>query len=410
MHQGPSGRARSRSHKRAARAANTAAQPRQQQKQSEQQQTPSATDTWPALKDWVLVRNGTRLWRNAVPALVSKISPDSTSVCLVLPNLLALKHGFGSSKPYLELQNVLVREIRPYTGCDQANLRAMLLKAIIKGAGARRLERQASDPRLACEASPREPEASEPAAPMEVEREQAPRAADDGAPSEALAEQQPSVDDAIGAASDLLGQVEPAQEPLAVDSEFGGVCLPLRSAQAVLIDEAMLQGNDAQEDEGIGESETTSADYEADSETDESDATVTPPPARPVATPSPRAEAEQPLSQQKCSLAETGFSAAVQQRAPEAAKVSTESAKTVPMASAPPACADAPAACKTFDHRAFTRSVAQAFRSSRSTELSRQELAHDLLAEFSAEDIARGLCRLEEEDKVFLSGDLVFLL
>ncbi|CAE8618361.1 unnamed protein product, partial [Polarella glacialis] len=88
------------------------------------------------IRDWVLVRTSSRFWKDAVPALVTKVS--GASVCLVLPNKLALQHGFGSKRPFMEMRDVNIGEIRSYTGGGQSQLRGMLLAAISKDAIARR--------------------------------------------------------------------------------------------------------------------------------------------------------------------------------------------------------------------------------------------------------------------------------
>lgn len=84
-----------------------------------------------------MTRVGTRFWSNAVPALVSRVSVgfalDECTFDLILPNRLALKHGFGSAKPYLEISLVLARDVRPYKGVDHKELHVVLLKAIRDG-------------------------------------------------------------------------------------------------------------------------------------------------------------------------------------------------------------------------------------------------------------------------------------
>lgn len=81
-----------------------------------------------------MTRLKTRFWRNAVPALVTRVSvgltADQTLLELVLPNRLALGFGFKATQPYLELQGVKLQDIRPYTGTDHMGLRQALCKAI----------------------------------------------------------------------------------------------------------------------------------------------------------------------------------------------------------------------------------------------------------------------------------------
>jgi len=86
----------------------------------------------PNVKDWVLTRMGKKYWADAIPALVTRVSvgleEKDATVDLVAPNRLALMHGFGG-KGYLEMPAVKLQNVRPYEG-DPASLRLALLKAI----------------------------------------------------------------------------------------------------------------------------------------------------------------------------------------------------------------------------------------------------------------------------------------
>lgn len=98
------------------------------------QETTSAKRSFrPQVKDWVMVRRGSRRWSDAVPALVTKIREAADAlptVDLVIPNLLSLRFGFGCAKPFFEMLDVDLKELRAYTGCEQSKLKEQLLKAI----------------------------------------------------------------------------------------------------------------------------------------------------------------------------------------------------------------------------------------------------------------------------------------
>merc|ERR1719375_2810415 len=89
----------------------------------------------PRLKQWVLVR--TRCdhrwrWANATPALVSGLSlgeDGQTRVDVVVPNLLALRHGFGG-RGFHELSNLPLSWVRPHVSGNLPQLKQQLLEAV----------------------------------------------------------------------------------------------------------------------------------------------------------------------------------------------------------------------------------------------------------------------------------------
>lgn len=298
----------------------------------------------PQLKDWVLVRNGSRFWRDAVPALISKVttglSEEDFTFCLVLPNRLALQHGFGSSRPFLELSGVSIRDVRPYAGSDETQLRATLLTAIKefrtgKAAGSTR-------PLL-----PPTTAAPEPAQLMQEEVGVAPTA-----PQQHVQEgPQPSCDSELAAAP-----------------------------------------SEAAEDDDSADSEGSEAEAAAPSP-------AAPMPETAPTTPLPRSEeARRPLTRVE----------SLPKEAPAAPAPEPAAAEIVCAGKTAPKAAPEPVPAKRYAE--LTAAVARAFRSHGAMELSRQEVEAAVGLAFGREELAQGLQRLDQENKVFLSGDLVFLI
>uniref|UniRef100_A0A7S1L6V3 Uncharacterized protein n=1 Tax=Alexandrium catenella TaxID=2925 RepID=A0A7S1L6V3_ALECA len=287
----------------------------------------------PQLKDWVLVRIGSRFWRDGVPALVSRVttglSEGDSTVCLVLPNRLALRHGFGSSKPFQELEGVAFRDIKPYTGSDQASLGAVLLKAIKEFRGAARGRQDTSVPSSSAGAVQSAATDVE-TVPATQEETSAPTAA-------------PELPMTVEAEADGLRQGE---EPGPCDSEAG--VANSESSVAAALEQVV------------------------------------------PTTPLPRSGDARPLVRN-----ESGPKEAPAAPAPEAAAAA-------PLYSGKPSSASR--------HAELTAAVARAFRSCGAMELSRHELEAALAATFGQEELSRGLQALDQENKVFLSGDLVFLI
>lgn len=80
-----------------------------------------------------MVRRGSRRWADAVPAMVTRIREATgtlPTVDLVIPNLLSLRCGFGCAKPFCEMFDVNLKDLRAYTGSEQSQLKDQLLKAI----------------------------------------------------------------------------------------------------------------------------------------------------------------------------------------------------------------------------------------------------------------------------------------
>jgi len=80
-----------------------------------------------------MVRRGSRRWADAVPAMVTRIREATdtlATVDLVIPNLLSLRCGFGSAKPFCEMPDVSLKDLRAYTGSEQTQLKDQLVKAI----------------------------------------------------------------------------------------------------------------------------------------------------------------------------------------------------------------------------------------------------------------------------------------
>lgn len=96
----------------------------------------------PQIKDWVLVQTSGNPHKfqikAATAALVSGVetamAPDDVSkvtisFTLLVPNMLTLQHGFGGAR-FKELHRVPLNAIRPYRGNDKALLRERLLEAM----------------------------------------------------------------------------------------------------------------------------------------------------------------------------------------------------------------------------------------------------------------------------------------
>lgn len=295
----------------------------------------------PQLKDWVLTRVSTRFWSKAVPALVSKVTEgtktEDCSFGLVLPNRFALQYGFGNAKPFLELGNVSVRDVRPYHGTDHMQLHATLLKAI---------------------------------------------------------------------KNSRLGGLAAAAVEKGGDNE--APCIP-----------ALLQQHDEEEDERRGEEAKRSpgspAGEEADDESEESEPT-----AKSCSLPTRRGEEADDESEESeptarsCSLrmAETSGLLTPRRARPLVQRESEPKQSNIVAVepAAVPVKKSAMVASARTRFLELTKAVACAFKDARAEELSRQELSKALGASFGEEELQRGLEQLGEANKVFLTGDLVFLV
>jgi len=99
----------------------------------------------PEVKTWVLVIAETnpkkRLWKNAIPGLVSKVTQShsidnsqlDTRVNVLIPNLFGLRYGFTGPR-YAELRDLKLSDIRVYKGHDSAKLKDALVKAVQEAA------------------------------------------------------------------------------------------------------------------------------------------------------------------------------------------------------------------------------------------------------------------------------------
>lgn len=85
--------------------------------------------------------SGVSRWRDAVPALVSKVETD-LHVSVLVPNLLTLRHDFRG-RPFRALSGLELCQIRPYQGSDQPMLKDALLRAVQTLAASRNLARSA---------------------------------------------------------------------------------------------------------------------------------------------------------------------------------------------------------------------------------------------------------------------------
>jgi len=376
------------------------------------------------LKDWVLVRNGSRFWRDAVPALVCKVTQglaeqDST-VCLVLPNLLALRHGFGSSKPFLELSGVSIRDIRPYTRSNQAQLRATLLKAI-RDSRASNLNKATEIPcTTGAPASVSCPLANAIAAAERASADHAEAGASGDVPSAAAGAESEAKEEhggdagAAHAASPWLA--EEADGDLVADVEFGGVWLG-SAAQATGDEDAELAAELDEErqlamplvDEADSETEA-SEEEESECEAPVSAAAWSPSTA---ATASPARKELVDVAFHTTPPRDTRRTARPLQREESDQKDVQQQPVSAPAALAaeklPPAQIVAKAPASTMMD--LTRAIARAFhKRGGATELSRQELEADLGGAFTPEELSQALHKLDQENKVFVSGDLVFLI
>eukprot|EP00442_Polarella_glacialis_P047392 CAMPEP_0115084890 /NCGR_PEP_ID=MMETSP0227-20121206/21584_1 /TAXON_ID=89957 /ORGANISM="Polarella glacialis, Strain CCMP 1383" /LENGTH=346 /DNA_ID=CAMNT_0002473893 /DNA_START=90 /DNA_END=1130 /DNA_ORIENTATION=+ len=316
------------------------------------------------IRDWVLVRTSSRFWKDAVPALVTKVS--GASVCLVLPNKLALQHGFGSKRPFMEMRDVNIGEIRSYTGGGQSQLRGMLLAAISKDAIARRKMQPLP-----------EEEEEEPVQTAEDQQHRSTESATEAAPVE------------VGPAPVSVG---PAPVPVSARAQLKTSSwdhLKTFDPDAFTDDEAASDPADSEEEtlQAPGLPEAPAVVQEE---------------LPPVATPDRR----------QLTRRET----------PDTPEVVVAPSKVVSEVSTVKAVvcqkpAEKKPCLATSDRGKqwfidFTRAVSKAFRHTPGCqELTRQELASLMGGEaFSVEDVQIGLQRLDQQTKVLLTGDLVFLI
>lgn len=283
----------------------------------------------PQLKEWVLTRVSSRLWRDAVPAMVSKVSEGESgvrTVCLAVPNLLALRHGFPSKMPFREINDVQLLDVRTYGGSDQPLLRSLLLRAIEKVVHERRSQSfQQRQEELSSKLFEHALEFTKEVnvASLQIERH---RGEDE-------------------AASDPESEAEAAEAP--------GFAVPPEPTTM-----------------------PTMSTLRREARTSPLEVSPATPPKR-----------------QLCR----------QDTPPTPQEVETSGRQVVSL--------QAPS--KAQDTRwllDFTRAVAQSFKQTQASEMSQQELLAAMGKSFSSEDLKLGLQQLEDNNKVFLTGDLVFLV
>lgn len=295
----------------------------------------------PQPKDWVLTRVGTRFWRDAVPALVTKVSiglkSEDCSLGLVLPNRFALQYGFGSTRRFLELSEVPIREVRPYTGRDHMQLHAVLLKAIKDS------YTQKNTVGDVCNT-------------LSVTEDQD---------------------------SNLSNHV---QETSGIETPNGGAadCPDMQNDDDDILDDKEPSSPSGEQ------ADDESTDSEPGMQHLDSSAPDTPK-QLPIARPLMRKESTE--------------------KDPNTLNKTLGTPASV-LGKLEPAASDKPALGNSMTRfRELTAAVAKAFRGADlSAQLTRQELATAIGSTFSKEELQQGLLRLDKENKIFMTGDLVFLI
>lgn len=365
-----------------------------------------------------MVRRGSRRWSDAVPALVTKVCQAADAlptVDLVIPNLLSLRFGFGSAKPFFEMIDVGLKELRAYTGGERSKLKEQLLKAIRLDCRTRCASQ--SDKLIITAKRPRTLPLSAPLPLPPQERDVAAGATLDDAGWEFLRHFDPA-DFAEEPASELVSaavamanygtkdgqgshprqEIQPQEKREAVFLSEADPTMPCRQ-------QVVRQGTPSEPPEESMSELVSAAAVGYDTEEGQG---------------SHLRQEIQPQEKQ-----EAVFLSQADPTTPCRRQV--ERQVTPPE---PPAPSDSlkkhPSVINQLPHKArsrprdsswlleFTCAVSRAFRQAKEEELSQQELS-DLIAKasgvnWSSEELQEGLRALDSQNKVFLSGDLVFLI
>lgn len=371
--------------------------------------------TLPAVKMWVLVRPANvRLWKNAVPAMVSKVADtlNGKRVNVVMPISLVLGCGFAG-KPFHELKDLTLSDIRLYQGSVRERLAEALTQAVMQAAQARATVKSKAGPAQVSPAPRAPPVASPPGQGATSEPSPASPAVAP-LPTPGTPEERHTTKDNIAALFQGGRNVRAAPDSPARVAENKELRTPdVRMEERHTTKEnvaALFRGGgsaQAAPATGARAAETTER-LTSESSMDERGATKensvvlshndgkvsSVPPAgtlAPVAgdaAPVPPAEATEPATPRRRSKR----------------KLEREDTPPDP---APVASDAAPVALSKLQLAEFTKVIASAFRKTREAVLTRQEVAVAL--EKSAE-LAEGLRQLDATNKVFLSDDLVFLV
>jgi len=417
-----------------AAAAARAARPRSRSRSRSAEPKPSAASSraqaLPQLKDWVLTRVSTRFWSKAVPALVSRVTvgikPEDCSLCLVLPNRFALQYGFGVAKPFFELSDVPVRDVRPYHGTDHLLLHATLLKAIRESRSGSQASREGCSTvatstiarNVDLRAGGISPASATPAALTQLAKPAEPAdlvpgmTQDDEIPA---AQPEPAVSEedeeemeedrlslprspperAGEEADDKSKESEPAvrsRPPTAAESE-----MELESTQEVPLEDQLASGPPPQ----------------PQPQPEEAARGDEPPPTTAAAPLSPAAVVHATATPETPRRTSQGRPLAQRESEPKDASNTVVEPVAVPMGKISPVLAMAEKAAPVNAAARFaelTKAVARAFKGARADELTRQELAKAVGHSFGEEELHQGLEQLDRAQKIFLTGDLVFLI
>jgi len=364
-----------------------------------------------------MVRRGSRRWSDAVPALVTKVRQAADAlptVDLVIPNLLSLRFGFGSARPFFEMPNMGLKELRAYTGtgCEQSKLKEQLLKAI-------RLDRRtrcASRPSDTLIITAKRPGTLPLSAPLPLppqERDVAARALLEDAGWEFLQHFDPA-DFAEESTSALVLAAAEYDTEEGQGSHPRQETQPQQKQEAVFLSEAdptmpcrrqVVTQETAPEPLEESTSELVSAAVEYDIEEGQ--------------VSHPRQE-PQPQEKQEAVLLSEGDPTTPCRR--QVVRLVTPPEPPAPAGSLK----KLPSVIEELPHKArsrprdagwlqeFTCAVSRAFRQRKESELTQHELGA-LMAKasgvnWSSEELQEGLRVLDSQNKVFVTGDLVFMV